>query len=255
MRRQQSGFTLVELSIVLVVIGLILGALSIGRDMQRNAEYMKVKQKFVDQWVEAYNSYYTKTGVVLGDSQVAPRYMVNGTAFGGNGPVLSGADMTEADVPNAICEGAKGQGMEREATLTLFTEMERHGIRMAPGRSEGREDRYVYLDSNGNPQELQVCFQWNPPQTWSNSGNVMVITGLTPDLARAIDQMIDGKPDAQEGMFRQEGIANGNVRAPGVEWGANNTQAYGEAGGAEAPGARQDEDQVITVVAHFKMTQ
>ncbi len=52
-RMHQQGFTLVEMSIVLVIIGLILGAVSIGKDLQRDAEYSKIKQKFVDQWVQA----------------------------------------------------------------------------------------------------------------------------------------------------------------------------------------------------------
>ncbi len=53
--REQGGFTLIEMAVVLVIIGLILGAVSIGKDLQRNAEYKKVKQKFVDQWAQAYN--------------------------------------------------------------------------------------------------------------------------------------------------------------------------------------------------------
>ncbi|MBV0933295.1 hypothetical protein KTN04_08090 [Marinobacterium sp. A346] len=63
---------MVEIAQVLVVIGLILGAISIGKDVQRNAEYTKIKQKFVDQWVSAYNNYYLRTGVVLADSQTQP---------------------------------------------------------------------------------------------------------------------------------------------------------------------------------------
>ena len=94
--------------------------------------------------------------------------------------------------------------------------MTRAGIRMPPGRAEGLEDRYVYLDTNGNPQEVQVCFQWNVPlgngsaanAVGDGMGNVMVITGLTPDLARALDQMIDGKPDEREGRFRRQGVLN-----------------------------------------------
>ncbi|MDR3351529.1 MAG: hypothetical protein LBO00_00610, partial [Zoogloeaceae bacterium] len=129
---------------------------------------------------------------------------------------------------------------------------------------EGREDRYVYLDSNGNPQELQVCFQWNPPGYQEGAGNVMVITGLTPDLARSLDQMIDGKPDAIEGVFRQErnGTANtgGSSNVAGVEWGANNTQVITSANnisdtGGTTQGRRLDEDQIETVVAIYKMNQ
>ena len=102
---------------------------------------------------------------------------------------------------------------------------------------------------------MQVCFQWNPPGTPSGAGNVMVLTGLTPDLARALDQMIDGKPDAREGMFRQAGITNDSAGMPGVEWEANNTFAQGDTGSATGVGANLDEDHVITVVAHLKMNQ
>jgi prepilin-type N-terminal cleavage/methylation domain-containing protein len=52
---RQKGFTLVELAVVLAVIGLIIGAVAIGKDVQRNAEYTKVKNKFIDQWEQAYN--------------------------------------------------------------------------------------------------------------------------------------------------------------------------------------------------------
>ena len=84
----------------------------------------------------------------------------------------------------------------------------------------------------------------------------MVITGLTPDLARTLDQMIDGKPDAQEGMFRLSGIGNGTANAPGVEWIGNNTYAFGAAGaGATTDGTRLDESQIMTLTAHFKMNQ
>ncbi len=268
--RIQQGFTLVEMAIVLAVIGLIIGAIAIGKDVQRNAEYTKIKNKFIDQWEQAYNAYYQRTGVVVGDSQTAPRLMVNGANFtAATGASISGGNMTTATAPSAICRGAAGPNMTRAMqgaaaggaagaanAFDLRLLMNQAGVRMPPGRAEGAEDRYVYLDTNGNPQEIQVCFQWNAPGTAENSGNVMVITGLTPDLARMLDQMIDGKPDAREGRFREQGTANTTANAAGVEWGANNTFAEGAAGATAAgAGATRDEDQVIRMVAIYKMNQ
>ncbi len=256
MRQTQKGFTLVEMAIVLAVIGLILGAIMIGKDVQRNAEYTKIKQKFVDQWVVGYNTHYARTGVPIGDNQVAPRLMVNGSAYTPVGGVISGGDMGAATAPAAVCAATTAPGVTAPIG-TLRDLMLRQGIRLPPGRAEGFEDRYVYLDTNGNPQELQICFQWNKPGTASGAGNVMVITGLTPDLARTLDQMIDGKPDAQEGMFRLADVANGTANAPGVEWTGNNNFSYANraTGTATGDGTKLDEDQVMTVVAHFKMNQ
>lgn len=257
--RNQKGFTLVEMAIVLAVIGLILGAVSIGKDVQRNAEYSKIKQKFIDQWVIAYNAHYQRTGVVVGDSQIQPRLMVDGGNYTVVGASISGGNMTGATPPGAICTGAKGtnmaRAMETAAGFDLRGLMQRAGVRMPPGRAEGSEDRYAYLDSNGNPQEIQVCFEWNAPTTPSGAGNVMVISGLTPDLARYLDQTIDGKADGTAGLFRQEGAATQSNNAPGAEWSNNNTAKYGSSNGAIGTGSNLDTDQVATVIAEYKMNQ
>ena len=263
----QGGFTLVELAVVLAVIGLIIGAVAIGKDVQRNAEYTKIKNKFVDQWEQAYNQYYQRTGVVLGDSQIAPRIMVNGAAYVATGTnPTSGGDMATlvavGSEPAQVCARNPEAGAMRADTPytvnvnDLRAYMTRAGIRMPPGRAEGQEDLYVYTDTNGSPQEVQVCFQWNRPGTPEGAGNVMVIAGLTPDLARMLDQMIDGKPDAQEGRLRLRNIANGTPNGPGVEWSANNSFGRGAAAPTAAgAGNTRDEEQVITLTAIYKMNQ
>lgn len=275
--KAQGGFTLVELAVVLVIIGLILGAISVGKDVQRNAEYQKVINKFGNGWKKAYDEHYQRTGVVLGDSQTSPTYMVNGgestiggatTSAGGNlNGALAGIPESFSNTGLRICHGqgfpanSVGTGDPGLAQVDLHDLFDRLGLRMPPGRGEGREDRYVYNDSNGNPTEIQVCYQWNPAGTISGSGNVMVIRGLTPDLARLFDQSVDGKPDALEGRFREQNSANNNTEAssqrPGSEWGSNNTFAQSESGATSAQGAgrNKDEDRISLVTAHWVMDQ
>lgn len=295
--KNQQGFTLVELAIVLAVIGLILGAVAIAKDVQRNAEYEKVVNKFAYQWKMAYDQYYQRTGVVLGDCQQAPTYMVDGaetkisnadacTRAGGMG--VAGIPENFSGTGYKICSGqgykagAVGTGDAQLATQNLRTLMTRAGVRMPPGRGEGHEDRFLYVDSNGNATELQVCFQWNTSGTASGAGNVMVIRGLTPDLARFMDQIIDGKPDSREGRFRIQGrtahAASTEANAPGTQWEANNTEganiadtaansamkgsdtrqgivnSSGDAGGTQT-GRTLDEDRVVLLTAHWIMEQ
>lgn len=252
-RVKESGFTLLEMALVLVVIGVILGSVMIGRDVQRNAEYNRIRQTFVNQWAVAYNTYWQRYGGPVGDSRVQPRLMVNGENFAGNGISLSGGNMSGVTPPPAVCEGNAGPNMQRsmQTGMSLRQMMLQAGIELPQGRGVGREDRYAYLDTNGNPQELQVCFQWNPPGTRSGTGNVMVLTGLTPDLARALANAIKGNSDASSGSFRQEGVVSG--ASTFIDWVGDNTRNIGANGGSDGGGDR--ELQVATVVAHFKMNQ
>lgn len=267
-KRRQGGFTLVEMAVVLVIIGVIIGAVMIGRDVQRNAEYTRIKQKFIDQWVVTYNSYQQRYGAPIGDNQAAPQLMVNGAHYTSG---FSGGDMSGADALPLICSGTDGLHKDVQADresangFDLRDLVRKAGITLPPGRGEGKEDRYAYLDTNGNPQEIRVCFGWNPPGTAYGSGNSMVITGLTPDLARSLDQMIDGKADAGNGAFRQyssdmkrQATAAGGATtaaAIGTEWGGNNTGSMANTTDGGTLGTATDDDQIMTVVANYKMNQ
>lgn len=65
-RHNKDGFTLVELSIVLVIIGLIIGSVLVGRDLIRSAE-IRSQIKQIDEFKMAVNVFKTKYNYLPGD--------------------------------------------------------------------------------------------------------------------------------------------------------------------------------------------
>ncbi|GLS15961.1 prepilin-type N-terminal cleavage/methylation domain-containing protein [Hydrogenophaga electricum] len=225
--RRQQGFSLLELTIALLAIGLLLGAAAVGRDLQRTAANQRLSTDFVQGWQLAYEAYINGVGYPPGDNATTPTGQVN-------------ANTTE------LCGN------------TLINAFLAAGIRLPEGRAEGMQDRYAYLDSNGNPQEVQVCFQnvaWAEPGATvgtyvSRQRNVMVLKSVTYSLAGMLDQQIDGRGDARFGRLRDASYANSTAVTTGQIWPIDDRMAYG----TTTPTSR-DEDQVAVTTAWFQMMQ
>ena len=222
-RRAQRGFSLLELAVAIVVIGLIIGAVTIGRDVQRNAAHQRIVSEFVQGWQLAYDSYRNRQGIVPGDNATAPTGAVNA----GSG---------------ALC-GAALRGVMQAA-----------GIRMPNGRAEGAEPLYAYLDKNGLPQQLEICFDsvsWAEPGATPGSyvtraRNVMVLRGLTPALARTVDQQLDNRIDAAYGRVRESSQAT-------VTSGVSADWSRTESAGVGTGTANLDETQSVMLTGYLQM--
>lgn len=228
MARRCGGFTILEMSVVLVVIALLIGAVSVGRDVYRSAVAERIGSEFVQGWMVAYDRYVAQTGAVPGDDLANPTGRVNGAQG------------------NALC----GDEL-RNAMLA-------RGVALPAGRAEGMESRYVYQDTSGLPQELEVCFinlgDWSEPAAGASyatrSRNAMRLTGLTPELANQLDSRIDGRIDARFGRLREinrhsDTAAIGSPPAANP-WSEDDT---------DRRQANNPDGQVVTMTGYLKMNQ
>ncbi len=90
---KQSGFTLVELSIVMIIIGLLIGGVLKGQELIANARVASTVSK-TKQISAAYNTFLDSYNAVPGDMSAAVGGLSNCTAaagcYGGNGNNLIG---------------------------------------------------------------------------------------------------------------------------------------------------------------------
>lgn len=195
------GFTLLEMAIVLVIIGVVTSAVMIGTDVLRHAKGQNVFATFVAGWNEAFTQYVRAQGRVPGSTAAEPN-RINAV---GSGNPLCGAALSNAFLSARI--------------------------RIPEGRGNALESEYLYQDSNGSPHTLRVCFL--TVTNWSVQGDnvnsfahvsrhVMRFQGLTTELAIQLDVLIDGRPSARFGQFRRSDVASLQNSAD-VAWGAAGT--------------------------------
>lgn len=178
----QKGFTLIEMAIVLIIIGIIIGAVVKGKDVMKSAEQKRLYNTFVREWQVAYNNYYDRTGWILGD---------------------------DVDVNNTNRNGQCGNGAVATAA-SLDAQLQNVGLNPPSQGPTGITNVRTYTDSNGNQYTLTLSFDYN-----ANIGNFIRISGpngVPIDLGLTMDRIIDGTANGTAGDLQYDNNANANGR-------------------------------------------
>lgn len=123
---EKQGFTLIELSIVLVIIGLVTGGILAGRELIQVA---KIRQQIgqLSEYQQAYNAFKNKYGKMPGDLSNTTRAMLGLPA-----PNASSTPSTLCGNDNGMLEGAWHPGQETVAIfcepLALFADLSAAGL-------------------------------------------------------------------------------------------------------------------------------
>lgn len=227
------GFTLIELSIVLVVIGLIIGGILVGRDMIRAAELRSVITD-VEAFKTAINTFKLKFNCIPGDC-------ANAYSFWGDscGPFGTGGTNGQLPGDNNACNGnGNGYidwwGASWNESVKAWQHLSLSGL--IPGSYSGymagpaniyaipgvvlppskiANGVYVMFKDTGvygNSGQYLVLSKYNTGETGPTLG--FVDNGLLPAFeAYSIDQkMDDGSPSSGQ-VFIVMGVDNGLSQA------------------------------------------
>jgi prepilin-type N-terminal cleavage/methylation domain-containing protein len=162
MQSSRGGFTLIELSIVLVIIGLVVGSVLVGQDLIR-AAYVRATISQIEKYDTAANTFYGKYGYLPGDiTATAAQSFGFDTNLAGNGNGL---------IEGGVCAG---EGLGFWSDLTYANGMNLNMIAGSWGAPLGGGDAGTYYGyiSPITVQAFPNCW----PESKFGGGNYISIT-------------------------------------------------------------------------------
>jgi len=173
----RKGFTLVELSIVLIIIGLIIGGVMKGKDLINSASQKKIYNTWIKQWQVQVNAYQDRTGAVLGDGK-------------NNGGTRTGED-------------GRMDNVNLAKTKTVQKKLRAIGLDVPVSNIASSDGASYSIKGKYTTSNVRAYLYYLHSHTDNTNRNCFYIVGMPTDVAIAFDKISDGQANSQTGSFRR----------------------------------------------------
>ena len=194
MKKQQSGFTLVEIAIVLVIIGLLLGGVLKGQELVNNAKVKNLANDFrgVSTFVYAYQDRFR---ALPGDDRAAPTHLSGGT------------NAAAASLGNARINGAWNSTTPTDESYLFWQHVRLAGL--ATGTTNTAAADYIPRNAEGGVIGVTSDAVLTNPATPYPASFYVCSQGIQGRFARQIDTTLDDG-NTQTGTVRviTDNVAN-----------------------------------------------
>jgi prepilin-type N-terminal cleavage/methylation domain-containing protein len=197
MNKQQSGFTLVEIAIVLVIIGLLLGGVLKGQELVNSAKVKNLANDFraISSFVYAYQDRFR---ALPGDDRIAATHLTGATNAAT--PVL-------ADVGNARINGAWNSTTVTDETFLFWQHVRLTGL--ATGTPLTASADYIPRNAEGGAIGVTGDAVLTAPTTPFPASFYVCSRGIQGRYVRQIDTTIDdGNTITGSVRAMVDGVAN-----------------------------------------------
>ena len=181
MKNTQTGFTLIELAIVLVIIGLLLGGVLKGQELINSAKVKNMASDFKNIQVYIYG-YQDKFKALPGDDHAAAAH-VGGT---------NATDINQTQ--NAVIQGQWNSTSKADESFMFWQHVRLAGL--APGATDPDAPSYVQRNADGGQIGVQSVSGFTAVTTLPSAGGisgsfVICSDGILGRFAKQLDATLD----------------------------------------------------------------
>jgi prepilin-type N-terminal cleavage/methylation domain-containing protein len=191
MKRQQSGFTLVEIAIVLVIIGLLLGGVLKGQELVNSAKVKNFANDFRNIPLYIYG-YQDKFKSIPGDDQAVATTHLGPTV---GGVVVVTATTPAATLGNGVLNGAWNSTAPTDESILFWQHVRLAGLAAGPTTAPVAGAVPAFVPQNADGGIIGITGGTNSPIIGLTGSYIVCSQGILGKYAKQLDlTMDDGNP-------------------------------------------------------------